>query len=204
MATPKPPPSRWEIDSTLEAFLGGQDPQEVKVLPWPTRPERTVGLRPLLAAELNECDRIARKWANDSGIPYSLDIRSDCEMSHVYLSEIVARALVHPETHEPLCTGGGAELRAKVRPETIRDLGHQLADWTKHTAPPVPPTGSKEEFDRILAVLGEGQGATLLEDCEPAMLRGLLLYTVAQHRKSTGSTSTTTTPESIPGDDSPG
>lgn len=198
------PPEKWEIESGLERFLGGEDPQEVKVVAWPTRPSVRVGLRPLLASQYNEADTTARKWAQETGIPYSLDVRQDSELSHVFLSEIVARALVEPEPpHEPICSCG-AELRAKVRPETIRDLGHQLADWTKHTAPPAPPSGSPEEFERILAVLGEGRGATLLEDCEPAMLRALLLYTVAHPRNSTGSTSSTSTPDTVPGETSPG
>jgi hypothetical protein len=201
---PEKPPEKWEIESGLERFLGGEDPQEVKPVAWPTRPTVRVGLRPLLADQYNEADTVARKWAEATGIPYSLDIRQDSELSHVYLSEIVARALVKPDPpHESICSCG-AELRAKARPETIRELGHQLADWTKHTAPPSPTMGSPAEFERILAVLGEGLGATLLEGCEPAMLRGLLLYTVAHPRNSTGSTSSTSTPDTVPGETSPG
>lgn len=205
MSKPEKPPEKWEIESGLERFLGGEDPLEVKVVAWPTRPSVRVGLRPLLASQYNEADTAARQWAQETGIPYSLDVRQDSELSHVYLSEIVARALVQPEPpHERICAGDGAELRAKVRPETIRDLGRQLADWTAHTAPPIPPTDTPEKLERILAVLGEGHGATLLEDCEPATLRALLLYTAAHPRNCTGSTSSTSTPDTVPGETSPG
>jgi hypothetical protein len=207
------------LDEVLEGYLEGIDPVEVLVVPWPTKPGKMVGLRPLLDDELRDCDARARRWAAETGIPYVNQtivdpatgrirlwtIRDDDEVASLYIAEVIARALVHPEKHTPFCPNGAADLRGRrIRRETIRTLMRQLTDWTDKTAPVQPPLGTPEEFEKILVVLGEGRGATLLEDYGPAFLRALLLYTVAQHASSTGSTSSTTTPESESGEQPPG
>jgi hypothetical protein len=209
---------RHEIESTLENFLGGQDPQEVKPVPWPTMPSKIVGLRPLVQAQMQAADAAARRWATETGIPHVAPVRDpmtgnlrpwtvrdDPEVAIVFAAELVARALVDPKSDppRPICPGGGAELSAKARRETIAALMRQLSDWTEQTSPPEPQEWTEEHLDEILEALGKGLGATLLEACGPAMLRALLLRTVAPRTPSTGSTSSTTTPASASGGDTP-
>lgn len=203
--------------TALEAFLDGADPQEVKPVPWPTRPEKIVGLRPLLRDQLEESERIALKWGQDNGIPHVVPVRNalglvtswscrdDSAVNAIYMDEVVARALVDPDDNDKrICPGNGPELRRIALPATVAILGHLFLDWTAQKNPEIAQGGTPEQFDRILAALGEGQGATVLEACGPTMLRDLLLYTVAHPEKFTPSTSSTTTPDFSPSEKASG
>jgi hypothetical protein len=209
---------KHEIESDLEAFLGGQDPQEIKSVPWPTMPQKLVGLRPLTQSQMRDADAKARKWATETGIPHVAQVRDpesgnlrpwtvrdDPEVAIVFAAELVARALVDPKSDPPksICPGGGAELSMKARRETIAILMRKLSDWTEQTSPIEPQEWTEEILDQILETLGKGLGAILLQDCGPAMLRALLLRSVAPRTPSTGSTSSTTTPSSASGDPTP-
>lgn len=178
---------KWEIEASgLEAFLDGKDPEEIKEVPWPTKPSKVVGLKILPDAVLRECDKRTREWATATGISYDpLNLFKNSEYLYSYAAEIVSEALVDPTTGKKLCISS-KQLTTSYRRETIQALFAAYGEHCKATLPEDPNVLSQEQFDGLVEQLKKNPSMTLLEELSLSSLKNLVLFMASQQTKSTG------------------
>lgn len=163
--------------------------EDVKIVPWPRRPGVTVGLRLLTDGEMADADAGAREWADGKGLGVGLDRQRDNEFASRYAAEIMIRALVHPESRQPVVTDV-EQLRARVHRQELDLLIRAYNDYARDMfadpdALTVEQLGDLVARIRVPFDLAEGT----LNRCAPGVLRRLLHYTVSLLPESTGSES---------------
>jgi len=173
-----------------ELLAGGCD--DVCVVPMPGRPGVKVGLRLLSDADLADADHAARRWAEEHGLDTTRGRYTEPEWAMAYTAEVLLRALVHPESHQPLVQTT-EQLRQRLTRPQLTALMKAYQDYASQMlADPneLPPEQVREIVEELRR---DPFAADRLNSYGPDTLRRLLLYTVSQLGKSTGSESSSTT-----------
>ncbi len=152
-------PARPLTGSRLAALLDlhGDRLSMIRVVDFPGRPGKKVGLRPLSDSEAAEAHRRARAWCVESGFnpDAAPSTNSGAEFSLALSAEALLIGLVDPKTGFPLCDTVD-DLRKDLRREQIRAAYALLYDYQLDIAP--PPTGLTEEtFKEVVEAAKKGQ-----------------------------------------------
>lgn len=168
--------------SLLAELLARDD--DIKIIPWPRRPGVKVGLRLLSDGEMAEADQAARNWARTVDLDTSRVRHSDNEFAAHYAAEILHRALLHPESRQPL-SASVEDLRKLITRQELDLLTREYNDFARDMLAD-PESLTTEDMEAILDELRGPFGESRSLRCAPAMLRRLLLYTVSRPAASTG------------------
>lgn len=173
-------PARVERDTDamatlLAKALGGADRFDVAVMEWPGRPEVKIGLRLLSDYDIAESDASARAWAKSKELEVGRDKErfDDREYSARYGAELVARALVNPETKQRM-VGTALELSQIVTRDELDALALAVQDHQESLAP-TPYNLTEAEMDRLVEAVKRPDPfrSRTLTTCAPSTLRRL-------------------------------
>jgi len=161
--------------------------EDTKIIQWPKRAGVKIGLRLLSEGEMSEADCATREWAQGVGLETGPGRHRDNEFASRYASEVLCRALIHPESRQPVVVDVD-DLRKRISRMELDLLTRAYNDFAREMfADPDALT------DEELVVLVEELRGPFCEDrllrCVPGTLRALLRYTVSRLPASTGSES---------------
>lgn len=177
----------------LDELLSRGD-DDIELVSLPGRKGAKVGLRLLSDAEQADADRAAREWAEKAGLDVSLRRHGEVEWAMAYAAEILMRALVHPETRQPL-VASTEQLRQRLNRGQIEGLIASYNEMARRLLAS-PAELSDDELREIVEELRRDPfGADRLTRYGRDTLCSLLRCMASRLAASTGSASSSTTSE---------
>lgn len=177
----------------LDELLSRGD-DDIELVSLPGRKGAKVGLRLLSDAEQADADKAAREWAEKAGLDVSLRRHGEVEWAMAYAAEVLMRALVHPETRQPL-VASTEQLRQRLTRGQIEQLIAAYSEMARRLLAS-PAELSEVEMQEIVEELRRDPFAVeSLKRYGRDTLCSLLRCTASRLAASTGSASSNTTSE---------
>jgi hypothetical protein len=162
---------------------------------WPGDDSAEVDIRLLSDDDIAEAEIAAALYLKSKKIPPDHPLH-DKEFSYARQAAILARALIDPETQEPVFSSIG-ECRPLLTREEADLLGKRWADHQEAMAP-LANNLSTEDMLGYWEAVKKTRSETLLLSLPPSTLRALLLTLASQPEASTGPSSSSSTNDGAP------
>ncbi len=164
----------------LHKLLGGDRFTDRHLIDWPFRPGTQIGLRLLSDAETEACELAAQEYLRGrqlgaGNLASWLASDHKAMYSARYAREVLFRALVHPETGQPVAESV-EQLSTLVSRAEVDALTGEYSDYAESLAPAPSQLQSEEEFAALAKALRGPFDETLLSRCRPSTLRSFVKW----------------------------